>query len=62
MLHSLGSRHRFLPDDRSALTRPDWCGTASQTTDTHLVSLAASHSLKLATLDEGVHSAFIIPG
>ncbi len=61
MIKSLGARHRFLPDDRTALTWPDWCRAASQTTDAHLLSLANAHGLKLATLDEGIRGAFVVP-
>lgn len=50
-LTSLLSRHthRFLPDDVSATDSPK--SNYKDTTDAHLVRLAARHSLKLATLN-----------
>lgn len=41
--------HRFLPDDVMATDSPE--SRYQDTTDAHLVSLAARHHLKLATLD-----------
>lgn len=41
--------HRFLPDDVMATDAPE--SRYQDTTDAHLVSLAARHHLKLATLD-----------
>jgi uncharacterized protein len=62
MLRSLGAHHVFLPDDRSSATGfPDWCGSSSQTTDAHLLSLAQTHGVKLATLDTGIPGAFLLP-
>lgn len=62
MLGSLGKRHVFLPDDCSvAGGLPDWCMAASSTTDAHLVALAEQHGCRLATLDEGIPNAFLIP-
>jgi len=51
-LTSLRSRseHRFLPDDLSAIDSPE--SSYKDTTDVHLVMLARSHGLKLATLDQ----------
>jgi toxin-antitoxin system PIN domain toxin len=62
MLDSLGKTHLFLPDDRSASAGwPDWCVTAASTTDAHLATLAERHGFRLATLDEGIPNAFLIP-
>ncbi len=61
MIHSLGNQHHFLPDDQPALTWPSWCRGASRTTDAHLLALAAAHSLRLATLDEGIPGSLLIP-
>lgn len=52
---------RFLADDHGADRLPGWVTTARQTTDGHLAELAAAHSAMLATLDEGIPGAFLIP-
>ncbi len=62
MLLSLGAAHAFLPDDSAARDFPDWCRHASQTTDAHLVQLAAAHGAVLATLDTAIPGAFVVPG
>ena len=62
MLRSLGARHAFLPDDQSASRFPEWCRQASSTTDAHLVELAKAHGARLATLDERIPGAFVVPG
>ena len=62
MLKSLGKRHEFLPDDLSPTSAwPAWCGAASRTTDSHLLTLASNHGANLATLDSGIPGAFILP-
>jgi len=61
MVSTLGARHSFLPDDRSASDFPAWCQAASRTTDAHLLQLAEAHGAKLATLDTGIPGAFIVP-
>jgi len=62
MLKSLGRRHRFLLDDLSSGAEwPEWCQSASKTTDAHLFALAEKHQLQLATLDLGIPGAFLIP-
>jgi predicted nucleic acid-binding protein len=62
MLRSLGGHHVFLPDDRSSSAGfHAWCGSASQTTDAHLLSLAQMHGVKLATLDTGIPDAYLLP-
>ena len=52
---------RFLADDREAFGWPDWCATASRTTDAHLLALAEANGAELATLDGGIPGAFVIP-
>jgi len=42
-------RHRFLPDDVSAIASPET--SYKDTTDAHLVQLAKRHGMRLATLD-----------
>jgi len=61
MLAILGSQHGFLPDDQPATDWPDWCRGAGQTTDAHLASLAIRHQAKLATLDNAIPDAFVLP-
>ena len=62
MLRSLGAKHAFLPDDRPARRFPGWCRQASRTTDAHLLELAKAHGARLATLDERIPGAFVVPG
>jgi hypothetical protein len=62
MLAVLGARHVLLADDQAARRFPDWCSSASRTTDAHLLALAAAHGARLATLDAGIPGAFLIPG
>ncbi len=40
---------------------PGWVKSGSQTTDGHLMQLAAAHGADLATLDERIPGAFLIP-
>ncbi len=61
MLDALGASHAFLPDDRPASHFPEWCQHPSRTTDAHLLGLAEAHGAKLATLDEGIPGAFLVP-
>jgi toxin-antitoxin system PIN domain toxin len=61
MLRSLGSMHEFVPDDQESLRWPAWCKAASRTTDAHLLALAQAHAAELATMDEGIPGAFVIP-
>lgn len=62
MLATLGYKHRFLPDDADVRTLPEWCRGASKTTDAHLMALAEKHDSQLATLDQGIPGAFLLPG
>ncbi len=61
MLSALGKRHAFLADDQWAIHFEQWCVSAGQTTDAHLVSLARAHAAVLATLDTGIPDAFLVP-
>lgn len=61
MINTLGSKHQFLPDDQTSLIWPEWCRSASRTTDAHLLALAEAHGAKLATLDSAIPGAFVIP-
>jgi predicted nucleic acid-binding protein len=61
MVAALGVRHVLLADDQAARQFPQWCSSASRTTDAHLLDLAAAHGAKLATLDTSIPGAFLIP-
>lgn len=62
MLSSLGDRHQFLPDDQvSTGCWPEWCQSAGRTTDAHLLALAERQDARLATLDESISGAMVIP-
>ena len=61
MVGALGARYGLLADDQAARQFPEWCSSASRTTDAHLLELAARHGAKLATLDTGIPGAFLIP-
>ena len=61
MVAALGARHVLLADDHDARQFPEWCASASRTTDAHLVELAAAHGATLATLDTAIPGAFLIP-
>lgn len=61
MRRAPGFSHEFLPDDLPGDRLPAWVKTAAQTTDGHLLALAARHGAQLATLDTGIPSALLIP-
>ena len=61
MVAALGTRHALLADDQGARHFPEWCSSASRTTDAHLLRLAATHGAQLATLNTGISGAFLIP-
>jgi predicted nucleic acid-binding protein len=52
----------FIADDHDISRLPAWAKTGRQTTDGHLAELAKAHGSVLATLDERIPSAFLIPG
>ena len=53
---------RFVADDHDISLLPAWAKTGRQTADGHLAALARAHDSVLATLDERIPSAFVIPG
>jgi len=62
MILTLGASHGFLEDDCSGREEwPSWCRGAGRTTDAHLLKLAEAHQAELATLDQGIPGAFLIP-
>jgi len=56
-------RPRFvrLSDDLGVDSLPAWVKSPAQTTDGHLVALAAASDARLATLDAGIPSSMVIP-
>lgn len=59
--HNKALAPRFIPDDLSASELPGWVSKSAHTTDGYLSRLAISHGFLLATLDEGIPDAFLIP-
>ena len=53
--------HTFIPDDHDISHLPTWVKTPKQTTDGHLIQLAPAHGAVLATLDERIPGAYVIP-
>jgi len=51
----------FIEDDQDLLLIPSWVIATKQITDGHLLQLAAAHSMQLATLDERIPGAYLIP-
>jgi hypothetical protein len=51
----------FVPDDHDISHLPGWVKTAKQTTDGHLLQLANANGGVLATLDERIPGAYLIP-
>ena len=51
----------FLSDAHDVSFLPKWVKTSKQTTDGHLLELARAHGVLLATLDEKIPGAYIIP-
>ncbi len=58
---STAHRFSFLNDDHDISKLPSWVKTAKQTTDGHLLELANANGCKLATFDENIPGAFVIP-
>jgi hypothetical protein len=50
----------FLGDNRTAEHLPDWVTKSDQTTDGHLLDLAASYGARLVTLDRGIPGADLV--
>jgi predicted nucleic acid-binding protein len=51
----------FISDGIDGSALPAWVKTPAQTTDGHLAQLAKSNGAVLATLDQGIPGAFLIP-
>jgi hypothetical protein len=51
----------FLADANDISALPAWVASPAQTTDGHLVQLASANGAVLATLDERIPGAFLIP-
>jgi predicted nucleic acid-binding protein len=51
----------LLPDGNDVSSLPAWVKTPRQITDGHLVQLASASGAILATLDEGIPGAYLIP-
>lgn len=51
-----------LPDDHGASDLLQWVKAGRQITDGHLAGLAVRHGARLATLDDGIPGAIVIPG
>lgn len=52
---------RLLPDELGAEHLPGWVTRSKQTTDGHLLQLAACYGAVFATLDTGIPGALLIP-
>jgi predicted nucleic acid-binding protein len=57
-----GLRFSFLPDNQGADDLPLWVKGPKQITDGHLLELAKAHGAEMATLDERIPGALLIPG
>ncbi len=51
----------FFPDANDISLLPAWVKAPKQTTDGHLVQLAVANGAVLATLDQGIPAAYLIP-
>ncbi len=51
----------FIPDDHGVEILPAWVNTGRQSTNGYLSALAGQHNAMLATMDEGIKGAFLIP-
>ena len=60
MRRAPGFAHAFLPDDVPGDRLPAWVQTPAQTTDGHLLAVAAKHGAKLAPLDTGMPGARLV--
>jgi uncharacterized protein len=54
-------RFAFIADDHDVSHLPGWVKTAKQTTDGHLLQLAAGNGAVLATIDGKIPGAYVIP-
>ncbi|MDR1190248.1 MAG: PIN domain-containing protein [Verrucomicrobiales bacterium] len=55
------SNVRRVPDNQFANALPAWVKNHKQVSDGHLQAVAAVHHAQLATLDEGIPRAFLLP-
>jgi predicted nucleic acid-binding protein len=56
-----GLDFKFIADDHDASKLPSWVTASKHTTDGHLAELAKAHGCTLATLEENIPGAFVIP-
>lgn len=61
MKKTKGLRFSFLPDAQGVEDLPLWVKGPKQITDGHLLELANSHGAEVATLDERISGAMLIP-
>jgi hypothetical protein len=54
-------RFQFFEDDQDASHLPQWVKWPKQITDGHLAALAKAYGAVLATLNEGIRGAFLVP-
>lgn len=54
-------RFSFMTDSHDLSRLPNWVNTGKQITDGHLTELARANGAVLATLDEKIPGAFLIP-
>lgn len=54
-------RLKYLSDSQSVADLPVWVQKPRQITDGHLLALAEASNSRLATCDEGIPGAFLIP-
>jgi uncharacterized protein len=61
-LRRMKARYRFvfLGDELDADALPEWVMNSKQTTDGHLLELAAKHGARLATFDKSIPGALLI--
>jgi hypothetical protein len=57
-----GLRFSFLADNQGVEDLPLWVKGPKQITDGHLLGLARAHGAEMATLDERIPGALVIPG
>ncbi len=58
---ALGDGFHFIADAQDVSKLPSWVKSPKQITDGHLSQLATSNGAVLATLDERIPGAFVIP-
>jgi predicted nucleic acid-binding protein len=58
---SRAARFTFMADGNDISNLPSWVKTPKQITDGHLAKLASANGAVLATLDENIPGAFVVP-